>query len=157
MSQRQPENGLDFLELTSDGQILAAFPLMQELRPHLRPETFLQDIRRQQAAGYRLLAGFAQGRLVALAGVRDALTLLRGPHLFVDDLVTVAAERGRGYGRQMLQFIASHATERGFDAIHLDSRDTALGFYQRVGFDAQTSIPCRIAVERLRLRAQISE
>lgn len=141
---------LDVKELTADGEIAHAFPLMRELRPHLRAETFLAQIRRQQAEGYRLFGGFADGRLVALAGVRDACTLSRGPHLFVDDLVTAARERGKGHGRAMMRHLAGHAAARGFDTIHLDSRDTALGFYQRIGFEPHTSVPCRIAVEALR-------
>lgn len=141
---------LDLKELTADNEIAGAFPLMQELRPRLRAETFLAQIRRQQAEGYRLFGGSVDGRLVALAGVRDACTLSRGPHLFVDDLVTAAGEQGRGHGRAMMRHLADHAAARGFDTIHLDSRNTALGFYQRIGFEPHTSVPCRITVEALR-------
>lgn len=137
-------------ELTSDHEILNAFPLMHELRPHLRAEAFLPQFRRQQSTGYRLFGGFADGRLVVLAGVRDACTMSRGPHLFVDDLVTATGERGRGHGRAMMRYLADHAAERGFDTIHLDSRITALDFYKRIGFEPHTSVPCRITVETLR-------
>jgi GNAT superfamily N-acetyltransferase len=141
---------LEIHELNRDVEIAHAFPLMHELRPHLVAETFLAQIRLQQAEGYRLFGGFADGRLVALAGVRDACTLSRGPHLFVDDLVTAARERGHGHGRAMMRHLADHAAARGFDTIHLDSRNTALGFYQRIGFEPHTSVPCRITVEAIR-------
>ena len=87
---------IDVRELTADDDVVAAFPLMAQLRPHLGGETFLAIVRRQQRDGYRLFGGFAGGRLVVLAGVRDGHTLSRGPHLFVDDLVTLDAQRGTG-------------------------------------------------------------
>jgi len=141
---------LETRELASDRDIIDAFPLMRELRPHLRAETFLAQIRQQQSEGYRLFGGFLERRLVALAGVRDACTLSRGPHLFVDDLVTARDDQRRGHGRAMMRHLADHAADRGFDTIHLDSRDIALGFYQRIGFEPHTSVPCRITVKALR-------
>lgn len=128
---------------------MAAFPVMAELRPHLRRESFLETIRLQQRDGYRLFGGFDGDGLVVLAGVRDAHTLSRGPHLFVDDLVTAASRQRSGHGAAMLRWLATHARGRGFDRIYLDSRDTALGFYKGLGFEPLTAVPCRIDVNRL--------
>jgi GNAT superfamily N-acetyltransferase len=139
----------DVRELTGDDEIAAAFGLMTELRPHLTPEHFVERVRRQQQGGYRLFGLFSGSELVALAGVREAETLMRGPHLFVDDLVTGAADRGRGYGTAMLRWLAVFAGERGHARIYLDSRDTALTFYQSRGFTATTGVPCWIAVADL--------
>ncbi|HEY2587195.1 MAG TPA: GNAT family N-acetyltransferase [Tepidisphaeraceae bacterium] len=141
---------LDVRELIKDREIADASPLMHELRPHLRAELFLAQVRRQQSEGYRLFGGVADGRLVVLAGVRDACTMSRGPHLFIDDLVTASSERGRGHGRAMMRYLADHAADRGFGTIHLDSRITALDFYRQIGFEPHTSVPCRITVEALR-------
>jgi GNAT superfamily N-acetyltransferase len=140
---------IDVRELKTDAEIAAAFPLMAELRPHLEREAFLEVVRRQQRDGYRLFGGFDGGALVVLAGARDAHTLARGPHLFVDDLVTLRTAQGRGHGTAMLRWLADHAAGRGFARIYLDSRAAALGFYQRVGFTAHTSVPCWIDVDRL--------
>ena len=129
-------------ELQTDDEVAAAFPLMASLRDRIRADTFLAEVRRQQALGYRLFAGFAEGGLVALAGGRPAHTLSRGPHLFLDDLVTLTDERGRGHGRALLGWLDRWAMDRGLPRIYLDSRDTALGFYQRVGFTPLTSTPC---------------
>jgi GNAT superfamily N-acetyltransferase len=87
--------------------------------------------------------------LVALAGFRPAHTLSRGPHFFVDDLVTDAARRGAGYGTAMLEWIAARAREHGVPRVYLDSRDTAREFYERLGFTLLTSIPCWIESDRL--------
>ena len=65
---------LDVRELSSDAEISAAYTLARQLRDRIREETFLAEVRRQQADGYRLFGGFDGGRLVALAGVRRSHT-----------------------------------------------------------------------------------
>jgi len=136
---------MDVRLLETDREIAGAYPLMAQLRPHLKQPEFVDVIRRQARDGYRLFGGFdAAGRLVALAGLRAAHTLSRGPHLFVDDLVTDETHRGRGYGKAMIAWLRAYAGEQGLPAVCLDSRDTARGFYERVGFTFHTSIPCRI-------------
>ncbi len=129
-------------QLRSDGEIKAAFPLMRQLRDRLHAGTFLREVRRQQVQGYELIGGFADGRLVALAGVRRTHTLSRGEHLFIDDLVTDAGVQGCGYGSALVRWLAVRAAAEGVPRLHLDSRITAKGFYERLGFTFHTSIPC---------------
>ena len=133
-------------QLRSDDEITAAFPLMRQLRDRLHAATFLQEVRRQQAQGYELIGGFADGRLVALAGVRRTHTLSRGEHLFIDDLVTDVGLQSRGYGSALVRWLAVHAAAEGIPRLHLDSRITAKGFYERLGFTFHTSIPCWLEV-----------
>ena len=136
-------------ELSADREVLAAFPLMRQLRDRIREDTFLAEVRRQQVEGYRLIGLFDEERLVALAGVRRTHTLSRGEHLFVDDLVSAEGERGRGYGRELMRWLARRAKSEGLDRIDLDSRATAKGFYEKLGFRFHTSIPCWIGVDEL--------
>jgi len=131
-----------FRELRSDVEIQAAFPLMASLRDRIRADTFLGEVRAQQLQGYELIAGFDGTRLVVLAGIRRSHTLSRGAHLFVDDLVTDEAARGYGHGRAMLDWLTNRAAEEGVPKIYLDSRNTARGFYEKVGFTFMTAIPC---------------
>jgi GNAT superfamily N-acetyltransferase len=133
-------------ELRSDAEVNAAFPLMSALRDRIRADTFLREVRRQQVEGYELIGAFDGGHLVALAGVRRSHTLSRGEHLFVDDLVTDAARRGHGHGRALIHWLAERANAEGIGRIYLDSRFTAKGFYEAVGFTFLTSIPCWIDV-----------
>jgi GNAT superfamily N-acetyltransferase len=140
---------MDVRELTTDAQITDAFPLMHELRERLLAETFLDDVRRQQAEGYHLYGLFVDGTLVSLAGVRRTHTLARGEHLFVDDLVTAKAYQRNGFGRELLREIARGAFLQAVPRIYLDSRAAAKGFYEKVGFTMHTSIPCWIEVEKL--------
>ena len=136
-------------ELRADAEILAAFPLMRALRDRITRETFLDEVRRQQAAGYRLVAGLESGAPVVLAGIRRSHTLSRGDHLFVDDLVSDAAIQRSGRGREMMQWIARQAAADGVRRIYLDARITARGFYEKLGFTFHTSVPCWIDVDRL--------
>ena len=140
---------MDIRELQTDDDILQAYPLMKALRERISSTTFLDEVRRQQQLGYRIIAGFDRGRLLALAGIRRSHTLSRGEHLFVDDLVSDEASRGAGHGREMMQWLARHAAAEGVPRIYLDARITAKGFYEKLGFTFHTSIPCWIDVERL--------
>jgi GNAT superfamily N-acetyltransferase len=140
---------MEIRELTSDADILSAFPLMAELRARVGRDVFLAEVRRQQVEGYRLIGAFEGGALVALAGIRRSHTLSRGEHLFVDDLVTTEARRGDGFGTAVLRWLAARAAEQGLSRIYLDSRATARGFYEQLGFEMMTSIPCRIDVAAL--------
>jgi GNAT superfamily N-acetyltransferase len=143
-------SGLNITELTETPEIAHAYQLMALLRPHLIEDRFVDQIRAQQQDGYRLIGGFVAGHLVALAGYRLARTLSRGPHLFVDDLVTAPADQGKGYGQAMLRHLANIAKNENLPRIWLDSRDTAKTFYQQTGFTLHTSIPCWIETEKLR-------
>jgi GNAT superfamily N-acetyltransferase len=136
-------------DVDSEAALLAAFPLMRVLRDRVQRDTFVSEVRRQQADGYRLVGGYAEGEIVALAGLRRSHTLSRGEHMFVDDLVTAPGVRGTGYGRQMMRWIAAQAAMQGIPRVYLDSRETAKGFYEKLGFSFLTSTPCWIDVERL--------
>ena len=140
---------LDIQELTTDAQIRAAVPLLSILRDRLRPETFLDEIRVQEAQGYRLVGAFAAGRLVSVAGVRRQHTLGRGPHAFVDDLITLPDQQGKGYATHLLQYVGAQAAANGLPHVCLGARANALGFYDRLQFRFLTSIPCWIPSETL--------
>lgn len=59
--------------------------------------------------------------------------------MYVDDLVTDAAERSKGYGGAvLLRWLADHATANGCGELHLDSgvqRKEAHRFYGREDFE----------------------
>jgi GNAT superfamily N-acetyltransferase len=85
-------------------------------------------------------------RLVALAGARPLVTLARGRHLHIDDLVVDPAWRRRGVGRFLLEEIEKRARRQGLGAIHLDSFLEAVPFYEALGFGTMS---CRAVVKRL--------
>ena len=67
----------------------------------------------------------------------------------MDDLVTAEDAQGRAYGATMMRWLARYAHDEGLTRIYLDSRTTARGFYERLGFTFLTAIPCWIDVATL--------
>lgn len=118
----------------TDEEIVACFPVMQELRPHIEEAQFLPRVRDQQQAGYQLAYVENSGEVVAVAGFRFGENLAWGRFLYVDDLVALASERSKGYGANLLEWLKNQAQEAGCQQIHLDSgmqRERAHRFYQR--------------------------
>lgn len=107
-----PETGLAFLAL-------------QALRPHYTAEAKLvEDVDRLlRPEGYRLVGAFEDGteHALAVAGFRVQHMLARGRYLYVDDLSTLPEARRRGYGRELLDWLADEARRLGCERFHLDS------------------------------------
>lgn len=89
----------------SDNDIAACYPVMRELRPHIAEDRFLAQVRRQQGAGYRQVMAQECGTVVAVAGFRVAENLAWGRFLYVDDLVTLPAQRSKGHGAALLSWL----------------------------------------------------
>lgn len=123
---------------TTDAEILACYPVMRELRPHLREDQFVSRVRRQQLAGYRLAYVREPIGVVAVAGFRISENLVSGRFLYVDDLVTLADRRSRGYGARLLAWLRERAANEGCTQLQLDSgtqRKDAHRFYDREGLN----------------------
>lgn len=97
------------------------YPVMRELRPHLTAEEFARRVRRQEQAGYRLACLEDGGEVRSVAGFRILENLAWGKFLYVDDLVTRAADIGKGYGGALFDWLLNHAKEQNCDQFHLDS------------------------------------
>lgn len=122
----------------SDAQILACFPVMQTLRPHLELTTFVDRVRRQEAGGYRLAYLVSGDEPLAVAGFRIDDSLSWGRHLYVDDLMTLEQHRSQGHGSALLDWLIAHAASQGCAELHLDSglqRTDAHRFYLREGME----------------------
>jgi GNAT superfamily N-acetyltransferase len=121
----------------TDEQIMACFPVMKVLRPHLEETTFLAAIRRQQAQGYKLLYIESEGMVKSAAGYRIQDFLAWGKTLYIDDLITMPGLTRQGYAGQLLDWLIDHARAEGCDSVHLDSgyqRQHAHRLYLNKGF-----------------------
>jgi GNAT superfamily N-acetyltransferase len=110
-------------ELEPGEAALAAAALL-ELRPRLGgPAALAERAEEQRAAGYRIVASFEPGEreAAAAAGFRVAENLAWGRHLYVDDLSTRAAFRGRGHGAALMRWLTELARREGCRELHLDS------------------------------------
>jgi GNAT superfamily N-acetyltransferase len=117
----------------------ATFPLIVQLRPHLDLAEFLRRVERQSYSGYELVGAFRDGRLIGVLGMRPVHTLMRGPHLHVDDIVVDETERNSGGGRALMAFAEDDAKARGMTALFLDARPEAIGFYETIGLALHTA------------------
>jgi len=130
-----PDASPEIFEATAAADIAACFPVMRELRPHLKDaDELVERVREQQAEGYRLVGVRAGGQAVACAGFRVQTMLSRGRFLYVDDLVSLPQERSLGHGARLLDWLAAEALRLGCGRLHLDSgvqRAEAHRFYFR--------------------------
>ena len=108
--------------VADDAGAARCFRLMAQLRPNLASETeFLDRWRRQSGEGYRLVVLLDELRPVALAGFRVQENLVHGRFLYVDDLVTDAAERSAGHGERLMNYLRDQARLLSCDRLVLDT------------------------------------
>ena len=122
----------------SDAEMAACFPVMRELRPGINEGEFVTRAREQGSLGYLLAYARDSNQVVAVAGFRIGDNLAWGRYLYVDDLVTLAGHRSKGYGSAMLDWLRRFAVENGCSEVHLDSgvqRKGAHRFYEREGME----------------------
>jgi len=125
-------------ELVTEPEWEAAYPVMMQLWDDTPRELargsyleLLHELR--DVEGYRLFGLFADGTLVALAGISIRMSTWYGRYCWVYDLVTDREHRSNGYGERLLSFLKRWATEQGCETIALASaldRDDAHRFYE---------------------------
>ncbi len=121
-----------------DDQITAAYPIMEQLRPHLDEADFLEQIRRQMQSGYRQVAAHLGDEIVGVIGYRFAEDLAWGRTLYVDDLVVDENHRGQGVGEALMKGGEMEAERRDCQTLRLCSgltREQAHRFYEGIDMD----------------------
>ena len=121
----------------TDAEIQKCFDVMSELRTQLKRDDFLSTVRHMESEGFRLAYIEDGEAIVAVAGYRIYTNLFLGMNLYVDDLVTSATARSKGYGEQMIKWLRAKANEEDCRSYHLDSgtqRGQAHKFYFNQGF-----------------------
>jgi GNAT superfamily N-acetyltransferase len=105
----------------SDRDIAACFPVMSQLRQHLKQDQFVTRVRLQEQTGYRLAMLEDAGAVRALGGFRIVENLFSGRMFYVDDLVTDDRERSKGCGTQLIQWLIERARTEECQSFELDS------------------------------------
>jgi len=122
----------------TDWEIESCYPIMAQLRPHLTFANFVTVVRAQMESGYWLAYLTDDEGVAAIAGFRITRNLACGNFLYVDDLVTDAKKRSKGYGRSLLKWLFEEAHKNNCVQVHLDSgiqRRNAHRFYKREGME----------------------
>ena len=122
----------------TDEEIAECFPVMSQLRPHLSEEEFVSKVRGLSAkAGFRLALLRVEGEIAAVAGLRISEWLaFEGSYLEIEDLVTDAETRSKGYGGELFDWLVDYARLQGCTHLRLVShvdRHDAHRFYVRKG------------------------
>ncbi len=125
------------IRLIEAGEIGACFALMRQLRPRLASAGDLEARwRRQVEGGYCAAAAWAEARPLALAGFRILENFVHGRYLYVDDLVVDEAQRGRGLGAALMDWLKAEGRALGCETLVLDTalaNTAAQRFYRRQG------------------------
>ncbi|MFC5579179.1 GNAT family N-acetyltransferase [Lysobacter niabensis] len=128
---------IDFVLAQDDAEIAATFDVMQQLRPQLRRDEYVETMHALRASdGLQLLALREAGTVRAVATYRVMNMLYCGRLLYVDDLVTDERVRSHGYGARLLARLKDEARALGCSQIQLIShvkREGAHRFYFREG------------------------
>ncbi|WP_426115161.1 GNAT family N-acetyltransferase [Massilia sp. PWRC2] len=131
---------------------LAVFEKLEHLV--VATEALLDDALFGARPSCEAIVGEADGEVVTFAlYFHNFSTFLTKKGLYLEDLYVKQAQRGKGFGRQMLVALARIATERGcgrFEWSVLDWNAPAIAFYQGVGADVMPEWRiCRVAGDAL--------
>lgn len=121
---------------TTPAEITSCFAVMSELRPNLSLDGFIALVERMQKNHGYELAYLDDHGIKAVAGIRIAEWLYTGKYLEIDDLITTAAERSKGYGAMLFDWVADCAREQECVQLRLVSgvqRTDAHRFYLNKG------------------------
>ncbi|MEG3936607.1 GNAT family N-acetyltransferase [Microcoleus sp. S36b_A3] len=105
----------------SDSQILECFPILAQLRPHLKQEDFLEKVQRQKQNGYQLAFLERDAQIFAVAGFCIDECLAWGRFLYVYDLVVDETVRSKGYGQNLFEWLIEFGRHHDCKELHLDS------------------------------------
>lgn len=123
----------------SDEEITATFAVMQQLRPHLSVQNYIENIRcLQQKHHFKLVCLSTTDCVCAVAGFRLSESLAWGKFVYIDDLVTLEKYRSTGFGQALLNWVSDYSKQFGCLELHLDSgvqRHEAHRFYLRERLD----------------------
>lgn len=122
----------------SDEEIAGCFPVMAELRPHVKSADFQATVKRlNKISGFRL-AYLADGEVKAVAGFRISEWLAGGKFMEIEDFAAKDGERSKGYGGVLFDWLVEYAKAKDCQQIKLVSNVTRFGahrFYLRKKMD----------------------
>ncbi|TYS22871.1 GNAT family N-acetyltransferase [Bacillus subtilis] len=130
-------------QLTTKEEWAESFPVMSELRTELDEETYLQRLEAcVRKESYMLFALYEDTAIRALCGALPRVSIHKGEHLWIADLVTTGPCRSKGYGKMLLDYATDWAKKAGFGSVSLSSglqRKDAHRFYtDKMGFTIES-------------------
>ncbi|HUM47735.1 MAG TPA: GNAT family N-acetyltransferase [Chitinophagales bacterium] len=105
----------------TDEDIMKCWEVLFALRPHLKKENFIHDVRATLNDNRRLLFIEEEGIAVAATVFEWGYNLYRGKYIYIDDLSTLPQSRKKGYAARLVDWVFQYARENGINQVHLDS------------------------------------
>ena len=121
---------------STEFEIAQCFSVLAELRPHLSVDAFVNTVERLRKTTNFKLAYLNDGGIKAVAGFRLSEWLAAGYYLEIEDLITTASERSKGYGGMLFDWLYEYASANNCNQLRLVSgivRESAHRFYLRKG------------------------
>ena len=126
---------MELKKVYQQDQLREVFPLLQELRPHLKLEEFLTIYEMAQVRDqYEIVVAYEEGHAVAMMGYRILFDFVHGKHLYIDDLVVSEKSRSLGLGGKLLLFAEEAAQSHECTGLRLCTginNERAKSFYQK--------------------------
>ena len=131
-------------EPLSSVNIDAAHAVLSQLRTGLTIDSLSKFIGHPD---YRFLVFRSHGGVVAVCGYRLLVTITRGKHCHLHDLAVDKVVRGQGIGRAVIAELSSIVARAGAQWIFLDGIDSALGFYDKIGFQRHPATLLKLSID----------
>ncbi len=131
---------MEIKTVTTPEEVDKAWEAINLLRPHLKKEANHALMQEMFSSGYQLSYIEVDNHAVSIIGYRHLQFLFNGRHIYIDDLSTLEAYRGKGYASQLLDYVLQEAKEKGYEVVTLDSgcqRHDAHRLYLNKGFVIQ--------------------
>lgn len=105
----------------TDLEILKCKSAIQALRPFISDEDYLFQVKSTLADRRQMV--YIEDNLIAgaVAVFEVGYNLFRGKYIYIDDLSTIPACRGKGYAGKIVDWILDYARAENISEVHLDS------------------------------------
>jgi len=101
--------------------ISKAWEAISLLRPHLQKEQYPLQMQEMFTSGYQLAYIEEDNKAVSVIGYRHLQFLFNGRHIYIDDLSTLEAYRGKGYASKLLGHVLQLAKDKNYEVVTLVS------------------------------------
>ncbi len=128
---------MEIKKVNSSDELLNCTEVIHELRPHLKGKNLVALFKQMQTEKFEIAVVEMNNKVVAFIGFRYLTFLYSGKTLYIDDLCTLPAYRGKGCASKLLDYALQEATKNNIDAVTLDSgyhRHKAHQLYLNKGF-----------------------
>ena len=132
------DNTYQIKTIKTDSEIQQCWEVAFLLRPHLNKNSWSSMISEMMQNEKYCIAGIMDDdKFVAFAGYRIMTSLHSGHIIYIDDLCTLEAYRGKGLASQLLSHVKTIAISNNKDAVVLDTNfnnNTAQKLYLKSEF-----------------------